>query len=89
MVKAFNTLWSEYLRRERRPAGVEQRVLLMAGDDQRGKSLVGGLIADIGFAALDTGSLRAGGHFQQPGSPLYNELLTAPEARERLLQATP
>ena len=42
------------------------------------------LIDDIGFGAVDTGSLAEGGRRQQPGAALYNQVMTAGEAREAL-----
>jgi predicted dinucleotide-binding enzyme len=41
------------------------------------------LIAELGFDAVDMGPL-AGGRRQEPGAPLYNQLLTATEVRELL-----
>jgi predicted dinucleotide-binding enzyme len=34
--------------------------------------MISKLIEDIGFKAVDTGSLREGGRKQQPGSLVYN-----------------
>ncbi|WP_176599079.1 MULTISPECIES: NADPH-dependent F420 reductase [Sphingobium] len=69
VVKAFNSVFSGTLR-----AGgtVEagRRVLFMSGDDADAKATVGSLIADIGFHAMDLGSLRDGGRMQQLGSPI-------------------
>lgn len=69
VVKAFNSVYSGTLR-----AGgtVEagKRVLFMSGDDADAKATVGSLIADIGFHAMDLGSLRDGGRMQQLGSPI-------------------
>jgi 8-hydroxy-5-deazaflavin:NADPH oxidoreductase len=42
------------------------------------------LIEEIGFAPVDTGSLREGGRRQQPGSPIIGVLMTARRAREAL-----
>jgi predicted dinucleotide-binding enzyme len=42
------------------------------------------LIEEVGFAALDTGSLREGGRLQEPESPIYNKTLNAREARQFL-----
>ena len=84
IVKAFNTMYYETLRSEGRPfAPVEERItLFVAGDDPEAKSVVSQLIRDIGFAPVDTGSLRDGGRKQQPGSSIYNVPLAAgPAAR--------
>jgi hypothetical protein len=42
------------------------------------------LIEEIGFASVDTGSLREGGRMQEPDSPIYNKTYNAREAREFL-----
>ncbi|MGH9568797.1 MAG: NAD(P)-binding domain-containing protein, partial [Candidatus Angelobacter sp.] len=50
-------------------------------DDLNAKAVVSGLIEQIGFAPVDTGSLREGGRLQQPDSIIYNQTYTAREAR--------
>jgi predicted dinucleotide-binding enzyme len=62
----------------------ERLVLFVAGDDREAKAMVLQLIEEIGFAPVDTGSLRDGGHKQEPGSPIYNVPMTAGRAREEL-----
>lgn len=37
-------------------------------------------IEAIGFGAVDTGSLVEGGRRQQPGAPLYNQVITVRDA---------
>lgn len=82
VVKGFNTIWSEHLKTqgninfplERR------RAIFIASDDSQAKERVAKLIEEIGFAAVDTGFLGAGGKLQQPGTPLYNQTLTIGEA---------
>jgi predicted dinucleotide-binding enzyme len=59
-------------------------VLFLAGDDVEAKEVVSQLIEEIGFAPADTGSLREGGRRQEPGSPIYNNPMTAEQAREML-----
>jgi len=83
LVKAFNTMYYKTLATEGRPeAPAERRLaLFVAGDDATAKELVSRLIKEIGFALIDTGSLRYGGRRQQPGSPVYNRPMTAREAR--------
>lgn len=89
LVKAFNTLWFHLLETEAHPEKpLDQRlVLFMASDDAQAKSVVGQFIQEIGFAPLDTGTLRDGGRLQQPDSPLYSQSLTLEQARERLASA--
>jgi hypothetical protein len=73
-VKAFNTIYYQTLRTEGRPsAPTEERlVLFVTGDDGEPKAVVSRLIWEIGFAPVDTGSLRDGERKQGPGSPIYN-----------------
>jgi predicted dinucleotide-binding enzyme len=82
LVKAFNTIYYEHLARQGRPdAPLEQRrAIFIAGDDVAAKKVVSGLIQEIGFAPVDTGTLREGGRSQEPGGPLSNRNLTYPEA---------
>jgi predicted dinucleotide-binding enzyme len=86
LVKAFNTLYYETLRDGGRPSGEDRLVLFIAGDDIHAKAEVSKLIEDIGFVAVDTGSLREGGRKQQPGSPIYNSPMTVETARKRLAE---
>ena len=83
LVKAFNTIYYEHLAtRGRKDLPLEDRhAIYVAGDDAGAKQIVSGLISDIGFAPVDTGSLREGGRMQQPDSPIYNETYTARQAR--------
>lgn len=89
VVKAFNTIYWEHLRDQgdpSRPPG-DRRVIPLAGDDPEAKARVADLIAQIGFAPLDLGSLRDGGRSMQPGQPIYNRDLTLREADELLGRA--
>jgi predicted dinucleotide-binding enzyme len=86
LVKAFNTIYYQHLAtRGRRDLPLDERhALFVAGDDAEAKQVVSGLVAAIGFCPVDTGSLREGGRRQEPGSRLYNQILTGREARELL-----
>ncbi|HEY0427922.1 MAG TPA: NAD(P)-binding domain-containing protein [Pyrinomonadaceae bacterium] len=81
VVKGFNTIWFEHLKTQgnKNLPMEERRAIFIAGDDAEAKEIVSKLIADIGFAAVDTGDL-ADGASQQPGSAIYNRNLTAHEA---------
>src|SRR5215211_4128859 len=58
VVKAFNTMNWKVLRDRGKPGGGDDRLaIFVAGDDAHAKTLVAGLIEDIGFAPVDTGSL--------------------------------
>lgn len=86
LVKAFNTIYYEHLAScGRKDLPPDQRhAIYIAGDDAEAKQTVSQLISDIGFAPVDTGSLREGGRMQQPDSPVYNETYTAAQARALL-----
>jgi predicted dinucleotide-binding enzyme len=85
VVKAFNTLFYKRLATEGKPAGAKDRLaIFVAGDDQHAKDVVSKLIDEIGFDAIDTGSLAEGGRKQQPGSAIYNVPLTARDAKSTL-----
>jgi 8-hydroxy-5-deazaflavin:NADPH oxidoreductase len=85
VIKALNTMQWEVLRDRGNPdAGDERLVLFVAGDDHAVKDKVSGLIEEIGFAPVDTGNLAEGGRRQQPGAPIYLELLTEADGTEAL-----
>jgi 8-hydroxy-5-deazaflavin:NADPH oxidoreductase len=88
LVKAFNTIYYEHLRTKGNPnlSKEDRFAIFVAGDDSNAKATVSKLIEHIGFAAVDTGSLREGGKKQQPGSPIYNNPMTAKVAHERLAE---
>jgi len=67
VVKAFNTIYYVRLRDEGRPGrpADERLAVPIAGDDETAKRTVAALIAEIGFAPVDVGSL-ADGRRQQP-----------------------
>jgi len=83
-VKAFNTLGWKTLETGSRPTDPPQDrlAIFIAGDDREAKAVVAKLIEGIGFASIDTGSLREGGRRQEPGSPIYGRPLTGRQARE-------
>ncbi|MFO7168961.1 MAG: NAD(P)-binding domain-containing protein [Chloroflexota bacterium] len=87
VVKAFNTIWYRHLQEQGDPSKPmeERRVIFLSGDDAAAKQVVAELIAQIGFAPLDIGSLRESVR-QEPGSPIYNRTLTLAEARAILAQ---
>ncbi len=86
LVKAFNTMYFETLGAQGRgdAAGEDRLALFVAGDDAEAKAMISRLIEEIGFAPVDTGSLHDGGRLQQPGSRIYNQTMTAREARTAL-----
>ena len=86
VIKAFNTMYYEHLATlgDKNKLAADRLAMFVAGDDANAKRLVSQLIADIGFTAVDTGSLQVGGKRQQPGSPIYNHPLTARDAEKTL-----
>jgi 8-hydroxy-5-deazaflavin:NADPH oxidoreductase len=86
VVKAFNTMNYALLAKSGDPANPEgeRLAVFVAGDDDEGKEIVMELIDELGFAAIDTGSLADGGRRQQPGSPVYAADLTGAQASEAL-----
>ena len=85
VVKAFNTIASAHLEAQgdtNKPLD-ERRAIFIAGDDTEAKAVVTRLIEEIGFAAVDTGSLDDS-RVQQPGTPIYGPDLTATQARAAL-----
>ncbi len=86
VVKAFNTIWSEHLKRQGDPTKPldERRVIFLAGDDADAK-VVAGLITEIGFGPLDVGSLHDSTK-QEPDTPIYNRDFTVAEARAVMAQ---
>jgi 8-hydroxy-5-deazaflavin:NADPH oxidoreductase len=88
VVKAFNTVFYKRLATEGKPAGKKDRLAMpVASDDPAAKRVVMDLIDEIGFDPVDNGGLIEGGRKQQPGSPIYNQPLTAKELKERLARA--
>ncbi|SEI82656.1 hypothetical protein SAMN04244572_01795 [Azotobacter beijerinckii] len=71
VVKAFNNILATSLATRGTAAGEPGRICLsVAGDDVRAKKIVQDLIRDLGFDAIDVGSL-ADSWRQQPGTPAY------------------
>ncbi|MFD4639475.1 NADPH-dependent F420 reductase [Lentzea sp. NPDC058436] len=69
VVKAFNTLYAQYIAAEPRHAEGRQ-LLFYAGDDTTAKTAFHEVFDGIGFAAVDAGGLREGGLLMQVGSVL-------------------
>ena len=98
VVKAFNTIYFRRLLDDSQPnlPATQRLAIPVAGDDVDAKRTVIDLIDQLGFTAVDTGTL-AESRRQQPGSSLYQafakaraagETLTASRARQ-LLAAAP
>jgi 8-hydroxy-5-deazaflavin:NADPH oxidoreductase len=89
VIKAFNNIYAQHLRDHGRPSGSPDRIALpVAGDDQAAKSTVIGLVEELGFDAVDAGSLEESWR-QQPGTPVYTTDLDADGVRRALTEASP
>jgi predicted dinucleotide-binding enzyme len=91
LVKAMNHLFAKDLAsRGDASLPVKQRTaLFLAGDDPQAKQVVARLAEEIGFAPVDTGSLRDGGRLQQAGGPLYTRVMTGADAEDLLRRQQP
>ena len=87
VVKAFNTIYAEHLLENGKAAGTPGRIALpVAGDDPEAKDVVMRLIDEIGFDAVDDGTI-ANSWRQQPGTPVYTKDYDANETRRALGEA--
>lgn len=86
-VKAFNTIIAKHLLENGKPAGAAGRIALpIAGDNPIAKAKVTRLVDDIGFDAVDAGSLVESWR-QQPGSPVYLKDYDARGVRQAISEA--
>ncbi|WP_404986170.1 NADPH-dependent F420 reductase [Caballeronia sp. LZ034LL] len=89
VVKAFNNIYAEHLRNRGKPAGEAGRIALpVAGDDPQAKTLVMQLVEEMGFDAVDAGTIDDSWR-QQPATPVYTADLDAAGVRAGLQQADP
>ena len=89
VVKAFNGIYAAHLLTAAAPAGSQGRVALpVAGDDGAAKQVVLDLVDELGFDAVDAGTLEQSWR-QQPGTPVYGADLDADGVRSALAAATP
>jgi 8-hydroxy-5-deazaflavin:NADPH oxidoreductase len=88
-VKTFNTIYAKHLLERGTPKGTPGRIALpVAGDDPRAKDVVFRLLDEMGFDAVDGGSLEDSWR-QQPGTPVYGADLDAAGTRKALADARP
>lgn len=88
VVKAFNTIQAQHLFELGLPRGTAGRIALpVAGDDPAAKAVVMGLVDELGFDAVDAGSLDESWR-QQPGSPVYARDYDAAGTRRALAEAS-
>jgi predicted dinucleotide-binding enzyme len=87
VIKAFNNILAAHLQNNGKPAGSFGRIALpIAGDDPRAKQTVMRLIDEIGFDAVDAGTIDESWR-QQPGSPVYAKDYDAAGVRRALGEA--
>jgi predicted dinucleotide-binding enzyme len=83
VLKVFNNIFAANLEQKGQPAGTPGRIALpVAGDDAATKQKVLALVEELGFDAIDAGSLRESWR-QQPGTPAYCTDLSADELRQQ------
>ena len=84
VLKVFNNILAPHLENPGQPAGTPGRISLpVAGDDAAAKQQVMALVEELGYDAVDGGSLHESWR-QQPGTPLYCTDLPAAELRQQL-----
>jgi predicted dinucleotide-binding enzyme len=82
VVKVFNNIYADHLQNKGMLAGTLGRISLpVAGDDTAAKQAVMRLVDELGFDAVDVGSLHESWR-QQPGTPSYGTDLPADKLRE-------
>jgi predicted dinucleotide-binding enzyme len=87
VVKAFNNIYAQHLLESGKPAGAPGRIALpVAGDDAAAKRTVMALVDELGFDAVDAGSLDESWR-QQPDTPVYTTDHDAPGVRQALADA--
>ena len=89
VVKAFNNIVAQHLLEDGRPAGDPNRIALpVSGDDPAAKRVVMRLVDELGFDAVDAGTLDESWR-QQPGTPVYAADFKAAGVRRALAEASP
>jgi predicted dinucleotide-binding enzyme len=89
VIKAFNNLYAASLLEKGAPRGTKGRIALpVAGDSPDAKATVLRLVDDLGFDAVDGGTLDDSWR-QQTGTPAYCRDLDAAALRRALAEADP
>ena len=84
VVKVFNNIYADHLQNKGLPSGTPGRIALpVAGDDAAAKKKVMMLVEELGFDAVDDGTLHESWR-QQPGTPCYVVDLPADKLRDNL-----
>jgi len=89
VVKVFNNIYADHLQNKGQPAGTPGRIALpVASDNAAAKQKVMALVEELGFDAVDDGSLHESWR-QQPGTPSYGADLSADKLREHFAKLGP
>jgi predicted dinucleotide-binding enzyme len=83
VVKVFNNIHSDHLEKAGKPAGDPARFGLPVAGDGAAKQRVMQLVEELGFDAVDNGTLHTSWR-QQPGTPVYGTDLPADKLRQQL-----
>lgn len=84
VIKAFNNILADSLAKRGNLAGAGERIALpVAGDDVKAKELVQQVFRQLGFDAIDGGTLAESWR-QQPGTPAYCKDLNATQLQVAL-----
>ncbi|WP_404444331.1 NAD(P)-binding domain-containing protein [Sutcliffiella horikoshii] len=87
LIKAFNNLLAYTLEHEGKSGDSSERLAMaVAGDNQSQKQVVMDIVSDLGFDAVDSGSLSDSWR-HQPGTPAYCTELTKNDLTEALKKA--
>jgi predicted dinucleotide-binding enzyme len=87
IIKAFNNLLANTLENEGTPEGTSERIAIaIAGNNVSQKQIIMGVVNQLGFDAVDSGSLSDSWR-QQPGTPAYCTELTKEELTKALKKA--
>ena len=87
VIKAFNNIGFKSLLENGRPKGADGRIALpVSGDPPAARAKVMQLVEDLGFDAVDAGTLEESWR-QQPGTPAYAQDFQAPRLRAALAAA--
>jgi len=83
VVKVFNNIYADHLEKKGQPAGTPGRIALPVAGDGAAKQRVMALVEELGFDAVDDGTLHESWR-QQPGTPCYGADLPAAELQKQL-----
>lgn len=84
VIKAFNNLLAESLANGGKETDADDRIAMaISGDNENSKKVVSRLISDVGFDAVDAGTLSESWR-HQPGTPAYCTELNVAELKQAL-----